>query len=99
MFPSIDTNHFCFNSTIVLSSLFHSFWFSLLTLMYFVFQVTVRRGLETSLVESKEKYKVAHWIQEIARSVVSFKLSETPTLHCERMMSWLMIISRHESTF
>ena len=64
---------------LILLSFYHPFFilfgFSLLTLMYFVFQVTVRRGLETSLVESKEKYKVAHWIQEIARSVVSFKLS------------------------
>ena len=48
--------------------------------MYFVFKITVRRGLETSLVESKQKYKVAHWIQEIARSVVSFKLSGNTNL-------------------
>ena len=64
---------------LILLSFYHPFFilfgFSLLTLMYFVFQVTVRRGLETSLVESQQKYKVAHWIQEIARSVVSFKLS------------------------
>ena len=64
---------------LILLSFYHPFFilfgFSLLTLMYFVFQVTVRRGLETSLVESQQKYMVAHWIQEIARSVVSFKLS------------------------
>ena len=64
---------------LILLSFYHPFFilfgFSLLTLMYFVFQVTVRRGLETSLVESQQKYRVAHWIQEIARSVVSFKLS------------------------
>ena len=43
--------------------------------VYLVFQYTAKRGLRTSLEESKHKYKVAHWIQEIARSIVSFKLS------------------------
>ena len=37
-------------------------------------------GLETSLKESKNKYKVAHWIQEIARTVISFKLSGSTNL-------------------
>ena len=31
--------------------------------------------MDTSLNESKSKYKVAHWIQEVARSIISFKLS------------------------
>ena len=47
----------------------------LLGLIYVVFKYTISRGLETSLAESKQKYKVAHWIQEVARSIVSFKLS------------------------
>ena len=69
---------------LVLLSFYHPFFilfgFTLLALMYFLFRVTVRRGLETSLVESQQKYKVAHWIQEIARSVVSFKLSGNTNL-------------------
>jgi len=64
---------------VILLSFYHPFFilfgFGLLLLMFFVFQYTVRRGLETSLEESKHKYRVAHWIQEIARSIVSFKLS------------------------
>jgi ABC-type bacteriocin/lantibiotic exporter with double-glycine peptidase domain len=36
--------------------------------------------LKTSLEESKNKYKVAHWIQEVARSLVSFKLSGSTSL-------------------
>ena len=67
-----------------LLSFYHPFFIlfgiTLLTLMYFVFRITVRRGLETSLKESKQKYRVAHWIQEIARSVVSFKLSGNTNL-------------------
>ena len=47
----------------------------LLLLIYVVFKFTAQRGLDTSLDESKSKYKIAHWLQEIARSIVSFKLS------------------------
>ncbi len=69
---------------LLLLSFYHPFFIlfgvSLTTLTYFVFRVTVRRGLDTSLKESKQKYKVAHWIQEIARSVVSFKLSGNTNL-------------------
>jgi ABC-type bacteriocin/lantibiotic exporter with double-glycine peptidase domain len=47
----------------------------LLLLIFIVFNFTAKKGLETSLIESKNKYKVAHWIQEVARTLVSFKLS------------------------
>lgn len=64
---------------LLLLSLYHPFFIAygilLLVLIYVVFKYTITRGLETSLKESKQKYKVAHWIQEVARSIVSFKLS------------------------
>ncbi|MBQ4820636.1 ATP-binding cassette domain-containing protein [Aquimarina sp. MMG016] len=64
---------------LMLLSFYHPFFIIygilLLLLVYVVFKYTAKKGLETSLKESKSKYKVAHWIQEIARSVVSFKLS------------------------
>ncbi len=64
---------------LLLLSFYHPFFIIygllLLLLIYVVFRFTAQRGLETSLDESKNKYKVAHWIQEIARSIVSFKLS------------------------
>ena len=47
----------------------------LFVLVYVVLKYTAVRGLETSIQESKMKYMVVHWIQEIARTVVSFKLS------------------------
>ena len=43
------------------------------SLLYFIFKANFKVGLETSLKESKFKYKVAHWIQEIARNHLSFK--------------------------
>jgi len=64
---------------LLLLSLYHPFFIIygilLLLLIYIVFKFTAQRGMETSLDESKNKYKVAHWIQEVARSIVSFKLS------------------------
>ena len=64
---------------LLLLSFYHPFFIIygilLILLIYVVFKFTAQRGLETSLDESKNKYKVAHWIQEVARSLVSFKLS------------------------
>lgn len=64
---------------LILLSFYHPFFIAfglvLLILIYVVFKFTARIGMETSLQESKSKYKVAHWIQEVARTVISFKLS------------------------
>ncbi len=64
---------------LLLLSFYHPFFIIygilLLLLIYVVFKFTAQRGLDTSLDESKSKYKVAHWLQEIARSIISFKLS------------------------
>ena len=68
---------------LLLLSFYHPFFIIygllLLVLIYIVFKFTAQKGLETSLDESKHKYKVAHWIQEVARSLVSFKLSGNTT--------------------
>ena len=40
--------------------------------------------MDTSLEESKRKYKVAHWIQEVARSLISFKLSGRTSLALDK---------------
>ncbi|WP_394750226.1 peptidase domain-containing ABC transporter [Spongiimicrobium salis] len=73
---------------LMLLSFYHPFFIIygilLLLLIYLVFKFTAKRGLETSLEESKNKYKVAHWIQEIARSLVSFKLSGKTQLAMDR---------------
>lgn len=69
---------------LILLSFYHPFFIIfgllLLLLIFVVFKFTASKGLETSLIESKNKYKVAHWIQEVARTVVSFKLSGTTNL-------------------
>ena len=69
---------------LILLSFYHPFFIAfgilLLMLIYVVFKYTARRGMDTSLKESKHKYRVAHWIQEVARTVVSFKLSGKTSL-------------------
>jgi ABC-type bacteriocin/lantibiotic exporter with double-glycine peptidase domain len=73
---------------LILLSLYHPFFiiygFLLVILVYLVFNFTARKALETSLYESKSKYAVAHWLQEIARSLTSFKLSGRTSLAMER---------------
>lgn len=62
---------------LLLLSLYHPFFIAfgiiLAMLLYVIFKANYTVGLETSLKESKYKYKVAHWIQEIARNHISFK--------------------------
>lgn len=62
---------------VLLLSLYHPYFivfgFMLLALLYFIFKYSYNRGLETSLSESKYKYKVAAWLQEIARNNFSFR--------------------------
>lgn len=62
---------------IILLSLYHPFFivFGILLffLLYFIFKYSFKPGLETSLKESKFKYKVVSWLQEMARNNFSFR--------------------------
>ena len=74
--------------SLILLSFYHPFFIAfgilLLLLVYVVFKFTAKKGMETSLMESQNKYKVAHWIQEVARAIVSFKLSGKTTLAVDK---------------
>lgn len=65
---------------IVLLSLYHPFFILfglfLLVLLYSIFRFSYHSGLSTSLKESKYKYKVVGWLQEIARNNISFRRRE-----------------------
>jgi ABC-type bacteriocin/lantibiotic exporter with double-glycine peptidase domain len=62
---------------VILLSLYHPFFIIfgilLFLLLYFVFKFSYTSGLETSMEESKFKYKVANWLHEMARNNYSFK--------------------------
>lgn len=74
---------------LLLLSFYHPFFIifslGLIILVVFIFRISVRRGLRTSLVESKHKYKVAHWLEEVARVASTFKLAGTTDLPVQRM--------------
>ena len=65
---------------ILLLSLYHPFFIFfgilLLILLYSIFRFSYNSGLATSLKESKYKYKVVSWLQEMARNNMSFRKKE-----------------------
>jgi ABC-type bacteriocin/lantibiotic exporter with double-glycine peptidase domain len=69
---------------LLLISLYHPFFvfFGLLLLLVLVliFYITGSRGLQSSIQESKYKYKVAQWLGELARALPSFKLAGNTNL-------------------
>lgn len=64
---------------LILISFYHAFFaffgIFLLAIVVLIFWMTAAGGLKTSLKESKYKYAVAHWLEEIARANTTFKLS------------------------
>lgn len=64
---------------IILLSLYHPFFIFfgifLMLLLYIIFKFSYSSGLSSSLKESKYKYKVVSWLQEMARNNFSFKKS------------------------
>jgi len=64
---------------LMLISLYHPFFvffgLILLTTLTLIFYFTGPRGLNSSIQESKYKYKVAQWLEELARAIHSFKLA------------------------
>ncbi len=64
---------------LLLISLYHPFFvffgIFLLTALTIIFYLTGSRGLHSSIQESKYKYKVAQWLEELARALPSFKLA------------------------
>ncbi|MCB0483417.1 MAG: ATP-binding cassette domain-containing protein [Flavobacteriales bacterium] len=64
---------------LILLSLYHPFFILLgsilLILLGLIFRLTWEQALLTSLKESGFKYKVAHWLEEVARVFSTFKLA------------------------
>ncbi len=64
---------------LVLLSLYHPFFAAfggvLLLLLFIILRLMAPAGLDTSLKESKYKYQVAGWLEDIARASNTFKLA------------------------
>ena len=62
------------------NNIFIVFGIFLVFLLYAMLYFTGAKGLKTSLLESDYKYKVAGWLEELARLVKSFRFSKGSTL-------------------
>ena len=51
---------------------------SLMLVSIFALSMLGYKGLETSIEESSTKYKIAHWLEELARCQISFKMNGFP---------------------
>ncbi len=57
---------------------------TLVLIIYLIFKITGPKGLETSIKESKYKYNLAHWIEEIASNAKAFKIFNKEHLHLNK---------------
>jgi ABC-type bacteriocin/lantibiotic exporter with double-glycine peptidase domain len=64
---------------LILLSFYHPFFVffgvALISMIIIIVWITGPKGLKTSLYESKYKYQVAHWLEEMARVMGTFKLA------------------------
>jgi ATP-binding cassette, subfamily B, bacterial len=56
----------------------------LVVILILILRYTGGKGLETSLQKSKYKYKVASWLEEMARVIKSTKLAKQNDLHLQK---------------
>ncbi len=57
----------------------------LLVVLWSILWISGPRGLETSLMESKYKYRAVHWLEELARAFHAFKFAGRSSLGIQRM--------------
>jgi ATP-binding cassette, subfamily B, bacterial len=88
---------------LLLLSVYHPafifFGLILLLILWIILYFTGARGLSSSLEESSAKYEVAGWLEEMARSIRSFKFSQNARLHQkktdEQLVSYIGARTRH----
>lgn len=71
----------------------------LILILWLILYYTGNRGLQTSLLESRSKYSIAGWLEEMARTVKSLKFSSGARYHLqktdERVTSYLEYRTMH----
>ncbi len=69
---------------LILLSFYHPFFVffgvALVLILFLIFYTTGPKGLQSSIVESKFKYKAVYWLEELARALMSFKISGSTDL-------------------
>lgn len=56
----------------------------LIFLLFVIFRITGPRGLETNNIQSKYKYQTVFWLEEIARTLGTFKLAGSTNLPLQK---------------
>ena len=78
---------------LLLLSFYHPYFivfsFFLVLVLLAIFYFTGPRGIDSSITESKYKYKLVAWLQEMARSMNTFKLSGQSDLPMEKTNSYV----------
>ena len=78
---------------LILLSFYHPFFvlfgILLFTILFLILYLTGPKGLHSSLQESKYKYKIAHWLEELARTLIPFKLAGFTNLPIQKMDYYL----------
>jgi ABC-type bacteriocin/lantibiotic exporter with double-glycine peptidase domain len=73
---------------LILLSFYHPafifFGILLIILLWLILRYTGEHGLQTSIEESTFKYKTAAWLEEMARVIKSFKLSNSHSLQMQK---------------
>lgn len=74
---------------ILLLSLYHpyfiAFGFFTIVIVVIVIYYNAPKGMETSLLESKYKYKIAQWLEDIARTLYAFKSAGSTNMPLQKM--------------
>lgn len=69
---------------LILLAFYHPFFvffgIFLVMILVAIFYLTGSKGLKSSLIESKYKYKVAFWLEELARTLSAFKMAGNSSL-------------------
>jgi ABC-type bacteriocin/lantibiotic exporter with double-glycine peptidase domain len=79
---------------LILISVYHPLFLifsaGLIFVLYLLFKYTGPQGVVTSLKESSHKYEVAHWLEELARTLGTFKLAGVTALPLVRVDKLIM---------
>ncbi len=73
---------------LILLSFYHSvfivFGILIFLILFLILKITSPRGMASSIAASDYKYKVAGWLEELARTIRSFKHSRNEALHLSK---------------
>ncbi|WP_048921445.1 peptidase domain-containing ABC transporter [Rufibacter radiotolerans] len=73
---------------VILLSFYHPYFIIfgvlMISILVLVLRLTGPKGMKTSLEESKYKYRLVHWLEEVSRAITVFKASSQEKLSLEK---------------